>query len=443
MAKYLNESGLSKVFQLIKTNYATKSEIPTNLNELTNGPGYITGVDWDDITGKPESFASESHTHTTADINKLTGYAIASTAGAIAATDTLNQALGKLQKTKLDATATAADSSKLGGTAASSYATKSYVDTSVANLVNSAPETLDTLSELSAALGDNPNFATDVATQIGGKVGKTDPYLKNASVSENTLTITKGDDTTVTFNNTVYEHPNSGITANSYGPTANVTGTNNTTIKVPQITVDAQGHVTDITERTYTSKDTTYTAGTAAMLTAASPSSTQCTWTPKILTDYIQAIDTGVMSVATGSANGTISVDGSDVAVKGLGSAAYTASTAYAPASHNHPSSDINLMTGYSKPNATSAIAATDTLNAAIGKLEKALDGKAASSHNQASNTINAMTGYSKPSSTSAIGTSDTLNAAIGKLEKALDSKLNSADELTETEIVTIWNNAS
>lgn len=44
-------------------------------------------------------------------------------------------------------------------------------------------------------------------------------------------------------------------------------------------------------------------------------------------------------------------------------------------------------------------------------------------SHNQASNTINAMTGYSKPSSTSAITTSDSLNSAVGKLEKALDGK--------------------
>jgi hypothetical protein len=33
------------------------------------------------------------------------------------------------------------------------------------------------------------------------------------------------------------------------------------------------------------------------------------------------------------------------------------------------------------------------------------------------------MTGYSKPSSTSAISTSDSLNTAIGKLEKALDGK--------------------
>ena len=45
------------------------------------------------------------------------------------------------------------------------------------------------------------------------------------------------------------------------------------------------------------------------------------------------------------------------------------------------------------------------------------------SAHNQASSTINAMTGYAKPTSTSAIAASDTLNAAIGKIEKALDSK--------------------
>ena len=48
----------------------------------------------------------------------------------------------------------------------------SYVDTKVANLVDSAPETLDTLKELSTALGDDPNFATTVATNIGKKVDK-------------------------------------------------------------------------------------------------------------------------------------------------------------------------------------------------------------------------------------------------------------------------------
>ena len=57
----------------------------------------------------------------------------------------------------------------------------------------------------------------------------------------------------------------------------------------------------------------------------------------------------GVLSVATGSTNGTISVNtngtSADVAVKGLGSAAYTLSTAYAPASHNHSAANITSGT--------------------------------------------------------------------------------------------------
>lgn len=53
-------------------------------------------------------------------------------------------------------------------------ADKSYVDETVANLVDSAPETLDTLNELAVALGNDKNFATTVATQIGQKADKSD-----------------------------------------------------------------------------------------------------------------------------------------------------------------------------------------------------------------------------------------------------------------------------
>lgn len=44
---------------------------------------------------------------------------------------------------------------------------KQYTDTEIAKLVNSAPAVLDTLGELSAALGADPNFATTIAGQIG------------------------------------------------------------------------------------------------------------------------------------------------------------------------------------------------------------------------------------------------------------------------------------
>ena len=45
-------------------------------------------------------------------------------------------------------------------------ATQTYVNTQVANLVDSAPGTLDTLNELAAALGDDANFATTVTNSL-------------------------------------------------------------------------------------------------------------------------------------------------------------------------------------------------------------------------------------------------------------------------------------
>jgi hypothetical protein len=46
---------------------------------------------------------------------------------------------------------------------------KSYTDQKVADLVASAPAVLDTLKELADALGEDPNFATTVAGQIGAE----------------------------------------------------------------------------------------------------------------------------------------------------------------------------------------------------------------------------------------------------------------------------------
>lgn len=43
---------------------------------------------------------------------------------------------------------------------------KKFVDDTIADLVNSAPGTLDTLNELAQALGNNANFATDITNQL-------------------------------------------------------------------------------------------------------------------------------------------------------------------------------------------------------------------------------------------------------------------------------------
>jgi hypothetical protein len=56
-----------------------------------------------------------------------------------------------------------------------SYATTIYVDTAVANLVDSAPESLNTLNELSAALNDDANFATTITSSIAAKASLASP----------------------------------------------------------------------------------------------------------------------------------------------------------------------------------------------------------------------------------------------------------------------------
>ena len=59
------------------------------------------------------------------------------------------------------------------------YSTKEYVTQKISELVNSAPETLDTLNELANALGNDPNFATTVANQIGTKANDNDVVHKS------------------------------------------------------------------------------------------------------------------------------------------------------------------------------------------------------------------------------------------------------------------------
>src|SRR5210317_1402710 len=65
------------------------------------------------------------------------------------------------------------------GTNTTQVATTAFVSTAVSNLVDSAPTTLDTLNELAAALGDDPNFATTVTNSIGTKWTQDNTKISN------------------------------------------------------------------------------------------------------------------------------------------------------------------------------------------------------------------------------------------------------------------------
>jgi len=73
---------------------------------------------------------------------------------------------GSITSAKL---ATGAIEAKLGYTPIS----PTLLNTTVANLVNSAPSTLDTLNELATALGNDPNYATTITNALATKANKT------------------------------------------------------------------------------------------------------------------------------------------------------------------------------------------------------------------------------------------------------------------------------
>jgi hypothetical protein len=85
-----------------------------------------------------------------------------------------------------------------------SYATQAYVGTAISNLVDSSPATLNTLNELAAALGDDPNFATTVTNSIATKLPLTGGTLTGVLTTDDivvpaTKTIKFGASATPTF----------------------------------------------------------------------------------------------------------------------------------------------------------------------------------------------------------------------------------------------------
>ena len=177
--------------------------IPTNTNQLTNGAGYITSYAETDtlasVTGRGATtntasvFAGGLYArkaqgdgdYTTAALwtesynNTTTGIAFH-----------ISGVVGKFLEMRLDQRLywdnsqvwTAGNLTNLNQlsngpayittAALSGYATQTYVNTAVSNLVASAPSTLDTLNELATALGNDANFATTITTSIGNKVSK-------------------------------------------------------------------------------------------------------------------------------------------------------------------------------------------------------------------------------------------------------------------------------
>lgn len=88
-------------------------------------------------------------------------------------------------------------------------ASENYVETKIAGLVNSAPETLNTLNELATALGNDPNFATTIAAEIGTKANANDltSHIDNKSNPHNVTAAQIGAATEEYVNNAISNIP--------------------------------------------------------------------------------------------------------------------------------------------------------------------------------------------------------------------------------------------
>lgn len=114
------------------------------------------------LTGTPKTPTAPVGTNTTQ---------IASTAFVQAVVTLLNNALGlkaPLSSPVLTGTPTAPTAAQTVNN--TKIATTAFVKSAIAALVDSSPGALDTLNELAAALGNDPNFATTVTNALAGKM---------------------------------------------------------------------------------------------------------------------------------------------------------------------------------------------------------------------------------------------------------------------------------
>lgn len=114
------------------------------------------------LTGTPKTPTAPAGTNTTQ---------IASTAFVQAVVSLLNNALGlkaPLANPALTGTPTAPTAAQTANN--TQIANTAFVKSAIAALVGSTPAALDTLNELAAALGNDPNFATTMTNALAGKM---------------------------------------------------------------------------------------------------------------------------------------------------------------------------------------------------------------------------------------------------------------------------------
>lgn len=158
------------------------------------------------------------------------------------------------KKTELANVATSGDYTDLINTptipSTEGLATETYVQNKIAEVVNSAPGTLDTLNELAQALGNDPNFATTMATELG----------KKANTANLATVATSGSYNDLSNKPTIPSVGNGTLTIQKNGTSAGTFTANATTDKTINIIVPTK--VSELTDDVVKGKYLSLTGGT-------------------------------------------------------------------------------------------------------------------------------------------------------------------------------------
>lgn len=143
---------------------------------------------------------------------------------------------------------------------------------------------------------------------------------KEVAGSNTTVWNTNGGTTSLNSYLTSQDHYKTSPTAGYYGPDADVTGSNGSTVSIPHIEVDANGHIKSISNKTFTAVNSTYTVNNAALSLQVNGAS-KTTFYANDSTNKTFNIASGTSS----SGNGTFLAGGVAVSIYGLASGAYKA----------------------------------------------------------------------------------------------------------------------
>lgn len=147
------------------------------------------------IKNKPTNLLTTNTTQTITGDKEFTG-AVTMATGKITTVNATSVNADTVNATSLTVTGSTSVPTANADNNSKTVANTAFVKTAIANLVNGAPSQLDTLQELSSALGNDANFSATVANEIGEKVSKsgdtiTGPILYDKTPNDDSELINK------------------------------------------------------------------------------------------------------------------------------------------------------------------------------------------------------------------------------------------------------------